>query len=76
MPAVQILSDFTSIPRPHCPNCKSEMMLSRIVPTRTAFDLRSFQCGKCAHVERVVVEVDPMKSGALGWLLGELRPPD
>jgi hypothetical protein len=75
MSARQSLSGFTSIPRPHCPNCQSEMMLSRILPTRAALDLRSFECGKCAHVERVVVGVDPMEY-ALGWLSGELRPPD
>ena len=52
------------------------MMLSRLLPPRAALDLRTFECGKCAHVEKVVVEVDPMKSHALGWLLGELRPPN
>jgi len=68
--------DFTSIPRPRCSNCQSEMMLSRILPTRAALDLRTFECGKCAHVEKVVVTTDPMKSQTLGWLFGELRPPD
>jgi hypothetical protein len=76
MSASQSFSDFASIPRPCCPNCRSEMMLSRILPPREALDLRTFECGKCAHVEKVVVGVDPMKSPALGWLLGELRPPD
>jgi hypothetical protein len=52
------------------------MMLSRILPTRAAIDLRTFECGKCAHVEKIAVEIDPMKSDALGWLSGELRPPD
>jgi hypothetical protein len=51
------------------------MMLSRILPARAALDLRTFECIKCAHVEKFVVEVDPMKSHVLGWLLGELRPP-
>lgn len=68
--------DFTSIPRPHCPNCRSEMMLSRILPSRAALGLRTFECGKCAHVEKAVVDVDPIKSHPLGWLLGEPRPPD
>jgi hypothetical protein len=52
------------------------MVLSRILPSRAARDLRTFECNKCAHVEKVVVELDPMKSYALGWLLGELRPPN
>ena len=76
MSSLQSFSDFTSIPRPHCPNCQSEMMLSRLLPSRAALDLRTFECGKCAHVEKVVVGVDPMKSYALGWLLGELRSPN
>jgi hypothetical protein len=76
MSALLSSADFSSIPRPHCPNCQAEMMLSRILPSRAALDLRTFECGKCAHVEKFVVELDPMKSHALGWLLGELRPPD
>ena len=52
------------------------MMLSRLLPSRAALDLRTFECGKCAHVEKVVIEVDPMKSYALGWLLGELKTPN
>jgi hypothetical protein len=31
------------------------MMLSRILPSREALDLRTFECGKCAHVEKVLV---------------------
>jgi uncharacterized Zn finger protein len=76
MTALQSSSDFTSIPRPTCPNCQSEMMLSRILPSRAAFDLRTFECGECAHVEKVVVEADPVKSHVLGWFLGELRSPN
>jgi hypothetical protein len=77
MSDLQSSSDFTSIAGPACPNCRSEMRLSRVLPSRAALDLRTFECGKCAHVERVVVEVDPMKSSyAFGWLLGELRPPN
>jgi hypothetical protein len=52
------------------------MMLSRLLPSRAALDLRTFECGKCAHVEKVVIEADPMKSYALGWLLGELKTPN
>jgi len=76
MSALQSFSDFSSIPQPHCPNCRSDMVLSRILPSRAARDFRTFECNKCAHVEKVVVELDPMKSYALGWLLGELRPPN
>lgn len=76
MSASQSYSDFTSILRPHCPSCQSEMVLSRVLPRRAALDLRTFECGKCGHVEKVIADIDPMKSSALGWLLGELRPPN
>jgi hypothetical protein len=69
-------SDLTSIPHPRCPNCQSAMSLSRILPSRAALGLLTFECGKCAHVEKVAVEADPMKSHVLGWLQGELRPPN
>jgi hypothetical protein len=51
------------------------MALSRVLPQRATLDLRTFECGKCGHVEKAVADIDPMKSSALGWLLGELRPP-
>jgi hypothetical protein len=52
------------------------MMLARIIPGRLNFDLRTFECIKCDHVEKVLVATDPIKSpDALGWLLGELRSP-
>jgi hypothetical protein len=50
-------------------------MLARIVPGRLNFDLRTFECAKCDHVEKIVIATDPMKSDTLGWLLGELRSP-
>lgn len=34
-----------------------------------------FECQNCGRVEIMVVESDPMTSGALGWLAGELKPP-
>ncbi len=59
-----------------CPKCEAPMMLARIIPGRLNFDLRTFECIKCDHVEKVLVATDPIKSpDALGWLLGELRSP-
>jgi hypothetical protein len=51
------------------------MMLARIKPGRLNFDLRTFECVKCDHVEKLLVPTDPMHSDILGWLLGELRSP-
>jgi hypothetical protein len=51
------------------------MMLAHISPGPTGFELRTFDCAKCDHVEQVAIASDPMKSGDVGWLVGELRPP-
>ena len=51
------------------------MMLARVVPGRLRFDLRTFECVKCDHVEKVMVANDPTQSDVLGWLSGELRAP-
>jgi hypothetical protein len=40
------------------------------------FEHRTFECLKCGHSEGRVVAVDPMKSDAVGWTNGELRPPE
>jgi hypothetical protein len=50
------------------------MMLARIEPGPNHSDLRTFECPKCEHVLRTMVE-DPMKSEVHGWLAGELKPP-
>jgi hypothetical protein len=76
MPALsQLLSCRPSIQQPHCSNCQTEMALSRIMPSRSKLDLRTFECAKCNRIEKVVVAVDPINSYTLGWLLSELRPP-
>jgi hypothetical protein len=51
------------------------MMLSRIMPGRLKFDLRTFECVKCDHVKKILVAIDPIQSDVVGWFLGELRAP-
>ena len=51
------------------------MMLARISPGPTGFELRRFDCSKCDHFEKIVIASDPMKSGVVGWFAGELQPP-
>jgi hypothetical protein len=58
-----------------CPKCRTRMKLARISPGPTGFELRTFDCSKCDHVEQIAIASDPMKSGDVGWLVGELRPP-
>jgi hypothetical protein len=59
------------IERPRCPNCHGRMMLARIEPGPAHADLRTFECPKCEHVQKMLVEY-PMKSDGAGWLNGEL----
>ena len=66
---------LSSIERPACPQCDSRMHLALIKPGPAGFDLRHFECEKCAHVTTVTVAIDPMKSDKTGWLAGELKPP-
>jgi hypothetical protein len=35
---------------------------------------RTFEC-RCGHSETRLVATDPLKSDAVGWTAGELRPP-
>jgi DNA polymerase III alpha subunit (gram-positive type) len=46
----------THVHRPACPKCRAHMMLTRIMPARVGFDLRTFECPKCDHVHEVMVE--------------------
>jgi hypothetical protein len=60
--------------RPMCPTCKHRMGLARISPGERGFELRSFECSTCHRLEKISIAVDPLKTDALGWLAGELRP--
>ena len=62
--------------RPRCPKCTNRMSLARIMPGPPGFDLRNFECEKCIHVITVTVATDPMKSDKVGWMAGELKPPE
>ena len=58
-----------------CPKCRTRMVLARIAPGPAGFELRTFDCSTCNHVEKIVIASDPTKSGDVGWLVGELQPP-
>jgi hypothetical protein len=63
------------IERPRCPKCQGRMMLARIEPGPAGSDLRTFECPKCEHVIKTMVD-DPMKSSKVtGWQHSELKPP-
>jgi hypothetical protein len=75
MPQAYNRSDPSLLPieRPRCPKCQRRMRLARIEPGPGHSDLRTFECSKCDHVQKMLVE-DPFKS-TLGWLNGELGSP-
>lgn len=60
--------------RPMCPLCKHRMALARISAGERGFEDRTFECSTCGRTENISVAVDPMKTNAVGWLAGELRP--
>jgi ssDNA-binding Zn-finger/Zn-ribbon topoisomerase 1 len=63
------------IERLRCPKCQGRMMLARIEPRSNGSDLRTFECPKCQHVEKKLVE-DPMNSAMAGWQNSSgLKPP-
>jgi hypothetical protein len=64
-----------AIQRLRCSKCQIRMSLAHISPGPTGFELRTFDCSKCGYVEKVAIASDPMKSGDVGWLVGELQPP-
>ena len=58
-----------------CVKCEAQMVLARTTPARLGFNSQAFECVQCGHLEKVLIVADPIQSSALGWLLGELRPP-
>jgi len=51
------------------------MALAGISGAARGFEQRIFECATCHRTEKISFPVDPMKTDALGWLAGELRPP-
>jgi hypothetical protein len=49
-------SSLISIERPLCPKCQARMMLARIEPGPAGSDLRTFECPKCEHIRKTLVE--------------------
>jgi hypothetical protein len=60
------------IERLRCPKCQGRMMPARIEPGPGHSDLRTFECPKCEHVLKTMVE-DPMSMA--GWQYSGLQAP-
>jgi hypothetical protein len=68
-------NSFSIVERPMCPTCKHRMGLARISPGERGFERRTFECSTCRRIEEVSFATDPLKTNAVGWLAGELKPP-
>jgi hypothetical protein len=69
---------MTSVPRPTCPKCHSDLVLKRLTPSGVNLRLLYFfECSVCERVQRKFGMLrDPMQSEqTAGWLRGELRAP-
>jgi hypothetical protein len=68
---------LSAIERPYCPKCLQwRMALVRITPAPPGRELRTFECSKCDRTHDVVVPTDPLRSDAVRWVSGALRPPE
>jgi hypothetical protein len=64
------------IERPRCPKCDQlRMSLVRLAAGPKGFDIRTFECGKCGHIQIFSIESDPLKSTKAGWIHSDLYRP-
>lgn len=61
------------IKRRSCSLCDGIMTLTYIEPGAPGFDVRTFECRDCRHVENHLVQIDPTPSEAGGWASSHLR---
>jgi hypothetical protein len=60
--------------RRRCLLCQAPMEVQRIVAARAGFEHWTLRCTSCGRIDQMQVDTDPLDSGALGWIEGELRP--
>lgn len=61
--------------RPRCLVCQSGTQVQRVTKGRAGYEHWTLRCDRCGHIDQVQVSADPMKSEAMGWLGGGLKPP-
>ena len=77
MPDAQLIDRLSprQTQRPRCPQCQSRMIIQSVAPGRPGFEHWTLRCTKCGLIHGAQVPADPLKSEALGWLDGDLKPP-
>jgi hypothetical protein len=68
--------ELLPIQRPRCPTCQARMLALGVEDAPDGFESRIFRCGRCHRTETRLLAADPMKTGAVGWLSGELGRPE
>ena len=58
-----------------CLVCQSPMEVMRAIEAHAGFEHWTLRCTRCGRIQQAQVNTDPLKSEALGWTEGELRPP-
>jgi hypothetical protein len=53
----------------HCPKCRTRMTLWHMRPGPSGFELRTFDCSKCDHVEQIAIASDDSHAIRCGWLV-------
>jgi tRNA(Ile2) C34 agmatinyltransferase TiaS len=69
------LPEVLPIRRPHCPQCHRRMTPIDVSSGPDGFERRTFRCRTCDHTEVDILACDPLRSSAVGWTDGELKPP-
>jgi hypothetical protein len=46
---------FEPAPQP-CTKCRATVVLARIEPAKSGFDLQTFECSKCNNVDQYIIE--------------------
>ncbi|ABD87729.1 hypothetical protein RPC_2175 [Rhodopseudomonas palustris BisB18] len=67
-------AELLPMQRPRCPKCQVRMVSVAVAPEPNGAEERVFKCLKC-NESRARRSEDPLRSGAVGWLAGELRKP-
>jgi hypothetical protein len=68
--------ELLPIQRPRCPTCQARMVTLGVEDAPNGYENRTFRCPKCHCTETRLLAADPMKTGAVGWLSGELGRSD
>jgi hypothetical protein len=58
--------------RPTCSRCGVRMAAISAEAGPEGFESYTFECNRCGLRDVKIVASDPMKSGAVGWVSGEL----